>query len=308
LLAIVWLLVALPLVYSTNAYAGDAPPGKRYIYKHSAGQPRALEVYFPEGHNPSTAKVPCVLLFHGGVWGGGDLKQFRKFCRYFASRGLVAATANYRLFPADERHTLPDGESRKQFCIIDAKSAIRWMKQHAEELGIDPMRVITGGGSAGGHISILATTNPGLSDPADPKEFDTSVVAYLLFNPALSAGDAKFPQVDALRYLKADFSPAVVFFGTEDKWKRGWDAAHAQLKALGAGDRIHLWLAEGASHAFFNKSPWDDLVLIEADRFLLSLGLIEEQPTLKPTVDGKRLMRANDNNSQDNVERARSNE
>lgn len=292
---IVGQLIVLPLAYSMNAYADDTPPGKRYIYKHSAGQPRALEIYFPKGHDPSTAKVPCAVLFHGGAWGGGDLKQFRKFCLYFASRGLVAATANYRLFPADKRNTLPEGESRKQFCIIDAKSAIRWMKQHAEELGIDPMRVITGGGSAGGHISILATTNPGLNDPADPKEFDTSVVAYLLFNPALSPGDAKFQEVDALRYLKADFAPAIVFFGTEDKWKKGWDAAHAKLRALGAGDRIHLWLADGASHAFFNKSPWNDLTLIEADRFLVSLGLLEGQATLQPAANGKKLMRADFN-------------
>jgi dienelactone hydrolase len=302
------LLIALPLVSSTGADADDLPPGRRYVYKHSAGQPQALEIYFPEGHDPSTAKVPCVLLFHGGAWGGGDLKQFREFCRYFASRGLVAATANYRLFPADERHSLPAGESRKQFCIIDAKSAIRWIKQHGEELGIDPMRVITGGGSAGGHISILATTNPGLNDPADPKEFDTSVVAYLLFNPALTAFDANFPEVDALGYLTADFAPAIVFFGTEDKWKRGWDAAHAQLKALGAGDRIHLWLAQGASHSFFGKNPWKDLVLIQADRFLVSLGLLDGQPTLKPTAHGKKLTEANRTDSQDEIEGARNNE
>ena len=299
------LLITLLLGYSTNAYSDDTPPGKRYIYKHSDGQPQALEIYFPQGHDPSTAKVPCVLLFHGGAWGGGDLKQFRKFCRYFASRGLVAATANYRLFPADKRDTLPAGESRKQFCIIDAKSAIRWMKQHAEELGIDPMRVITGGGSAGGHISILATINPGLNDPADPKEFDTRVVAYLLFNPALTAFDANFPKVDALRHLKADFAPAIVFFGTEDKWKQGWDAAHVQLKILGAGDRIHLWLAEDAGHSFFGKNPWKDLVLIEADRFLVSQGLLEGQPNLQRPVNGKKLMRANGVDSQDNVERAR---
>ena len=290
-----------------SVLADDTPPGTRYIYKHSAGQPRALEIYFPQGHDPSTAKIPCVVLFHGGAWGGGDLKQFREFCRYFAGRGLVAATANYQLFPADERHTLPEGVSRKQFCIIDAKSAIRWMKQHAKELGIYPTKVITGGGSAGGHISILATTNPGLNDPADAGEFDTSVVAYLLFNPALTAFDANFPQVDALKYLKADFAPAIVFFGTEDKWKRGWDAGHARLRAVGAGDRIHLWLAEGAGHSFFGKNPWRDPVLIETDRFLVSLGLLEGEPTLQQPANGKKLMRGDGVDSPVNVERARNN-
>jgi len=274
---------------STLALDKATPPGKEFIYKHSSGKPQALEVYFPDGHDPAKAKVPCVLLFHGGGWSSGDLSTFRYDCQYFASRGLVAATANYYMVPKDERKKLPAGTSRKSFCITDAKSAIRWMKQHAVELGIDPTRIIVGGGSAGGHISILSTINLGLNDPADPKEFDTSVAAYLLFNPALSAADAKYPEVDALNYLKAGFPPAIVFFGTEDKWKNGWDTAYRKLKTFGAGDRINLRLAEGESHAFFNKQPWKDLTIIEADRFLVSLGLLKGEPTLKPAADGPRL-------------------
>ena len=59
---------------------------------------------------------------------------------------------------------------QKRYCISDAKSAIRWFKQHANELGIDPKRIIAGGGSSGGHVCLLATTNPGLNDPNDPKK------------------------------------------------------------------------------------------------------------------------------------------
>ena len=275
---------------------------KRYIYKHSAAQPRELEAYFPKGHDPSNANGPCVLLFHGGAWGGGDLKQFQKFCHYFASRGLVAVTANYQLVLASKK--LPTGVSRKQFCITDAKSAIRWVKQHSQELGIDPMKVITGGGSAGGHVCILATTNTGLNDPADPKEIDTSVVAYLLFNPALASFDANFPEVDALQHLTNDFAPAIVFFGTEDKkWLAGWGAAHTKLKDLGAGERINLWLAEGAGHSFFGKKPWFNHVLIETDRFLVSQGLLSSKVTQKMTPGDKRLIKTKNVDSSSKVEK-----
>ena len=277
-----------PISSSTDAIGIEM---KRYTYKLSAGQPRDLEVYFPKGHDPLNVKRPCVLLFHGGAWGGGDLKQFQKFCQYFARRGLVAVTANYQLVPAGKK--LPTGVSRKQFCITDAKSAIRWIKQHSHKLGIDPEKVITGGGSAGGHISILATTNVGLNDPADPKEFDTSVVAYLLFNPALAPFDAKFPEVNAMKHLSNEFAPAIVFFGTEDKkWLLGWTAAHTRLKDLGVGDRINLWYAEGAGHSFFGKNPWFNHVLIEADRFLVSQGLLSSQTTQKMTTDDKKLIKA----------------
>lgn len=279
--------------------AGDADrsvirtePGKKFVYKQSAGAPQELEVYFPKGWSPSGAKVPGVLLFHGGSWTGGSLDQFRHACSYLASRGLVAATANYRMLPKIGREKLPAGESYKRVCVTDAKSAIRWMKQHADELGIDPKRVITGGGSAGGHISVLATTNPGLNDPADPKEFDTSVAAYLLFNPAFTATDSADAEIDVLKHLKAAFPPAILFFGTKDNtWKPGSDAALARLKALG-NTTTELWLAEGQAHGFFNRPPWQDVTLAAADRFLVEHGFLKGDGTLASPPGGEKLVKA----------------
>ena len=66
------------------------------------------------------------IVFHGGGWGGGHRKQFRYICDYFASRGLVTATASYQLAPKKYKG---DG-SRKRVCITDAKSAIRWREEN----------------------------------------------------------------------------------------------------------------------------------------------------------------------------------
>lgn len=267
----------------------DAPPGKPFVYKHSAGKPRQMEVYFPPNHDPAKAKVPGLILFHGGGWRGGTLAQFRVACAYFASRGLVCATAEYQMLTGNEGEQLPDAESRKRVCITDAKSAIRWFKQHSGELGIDPQRIITGGGSAGGHIAVLATINPGLNDPSDPKEVDTRVIAYLLFNPAFALDDSKDVEVDVQHFLKPDFPPTIVFFGTEDKWKEGWDIAHAKLKSLGSTN-TDLQLAGGQSHSFFNRDPWRTVTLIAADRFLVKQGLLAGEPTLPPPATGEKLI------------------
>ena len=268
---------------------GDDTPGEVRIYKESAGKPRQLELYFPPNHDPSK-KVPGLILFHGGGWSGGNLSQFRAACEYFASRGLVCATSEYRMLTKEETKGLPAGETKKRACIIDAKSAIRWFKQHADELGIDPARVITGGGSAGGHISALATLNHGLNDPADPEGIDTSVVAYLWFNPAFSPSDSEDPEIDVMRFLKKDLAPAIAFFGTEDSWKKGWDAAYAKLGELGSTS-VDLLLAEGQSHGFFNSGPWQTVTLIAADRFLVSLGLLEGEPTMVAPASGESLVK-----------------
>lgn len=287
------LIMAVPSFAQTPELRGeigtDAPAGKPYIYKHSAGKPRQMEIYFPPGHDPARAKVPGVILFHGGSWSGGNLNQFRVACAYFASRGLVCATAEYQKLGAADAKKLPAGETKKRVCVIDAKSAIRWFKQHAGELGIDPQRIIAGGGSAGGHISALATMNPGLNDPADPKAFDTSIVAYLWFNPAFDTGDTKDPEIDILRHLKADLPPAIVFFGDQDPWKKGWDTAHAKWEKLGT-QTIDLQIAPGQSHSFFNKDPWRTVTLIAADRFLVKQGLLTGEPPLQAPATGETLI------------------
>jgi hypothetical protein len=267
----------------------DAAPGKLYVYKTSAGKPRQMEIYFPPNHDPAKARVPGLILFHGGGWGGGTLAQFRTACAYFASRGLVCATAEYQMLSKADAAKLPAGETRKRVCVTDAKSAIRWFKQKAPELGIDPRRIITGGGSAGGHVSALATLNPGLNDPADPNDFDTGVVAYLWFNPAFSPDDSADAEVDVLRHLKPTLAPAIAFFGTQDGWKKGWDAAHEKLKSLG-NTTTELWLAEGQGHSFFNKDPWQTVTLIAADRFLVQQGLLTGEPTLSPPASGEKLV------------------
>jgi len=267
----------------------EAPAGKPYIYKTSAGKERQMEIYFPPNHDAAKSKVPGLILFHGGSWSGGSLSQFRIACAYFASRGLVCATSEYQILGKADAKKLPAGETRKRVCVTDAKSAIRWFKQHASELGVDPQRIITGGGSAGGHISALATMNPGLNDPADPKEFDTSVVAYLWFNPAFATDDDQDAEIDILQQMKANLPPAIAFFGDKDPWKKGWDVAHAKWKSLRT-TTIELNIAPGQSHSFFNKGPWQTVTLIAADKFLVKQGLLQGEPTKTMPATGETLI------------------
>jgi acetyl esterase len=292
LLTVLLLILSPNLILAKEKPAAEAPAktpaGKVYTYKKSAGKPREMEIYFPPNHDPSKSKVPGLILFHGGGWSSGTLDQFRAACAYFASRGLVCATAEYQML-GKSASKLPAGESKKRVCVTDGKSAIRWFKQHAGELGIDPKRIITGGGSAGGHISALATMNPALNDPADPKDINTDVVAYLWFNPAFSPDDTKDPEINILRQLKADLPPAIVFFGDQDPWKKGWDIAHAKWEELGT-QTIDLQIAPGQSHSFFNKAPWRSVTLIAADRFLVKHGLLTGEPTLQAPATRETLI------------------
>jgi acetyl esterase len=283
------LIVAFLGIAAGTAEPRPAEP-RHYVYKHSAGQPRTIEVFFPPDHDPDRHRVPGIVFFHGGSWTGGTPAQFHTACAHFAGRGIVAATVRYRMLRKGE--TPGEGESRKGVCVTDAKSAIRWFKAHADELGVDPTRVVAGGGSAGGHLAVLATTTPGLDDPSDPPGVDTKVVAYVLFNPAFHADDVDDPPVDALRHVGRDFAPAIVFFGTEDRaWLPGWDALDERLQTLG-NTTTETWFAPGAAHGFFNRPPWQEITLAAADRFLAARGLLTGHGTSPPPAGGETLVRS----------------
>jgi acetyl esterase len=282
-------LIALVLSVGGLATATAAPRSRSYVYKHSAGEPRTIEVFVPQDHDPARDRVPGIVFFHGGGWTAGTPAQFRRACEHFASRGLVAATVQYRMLPKGE--TPREGETRKGVCVMDAKSAIRWFKSHADELGVDPERIVAGGGSAGGHLAVLATTTPDLDDPSDPPGIDTKVIAYVLFNPAFHAADADDPPVDALRHIGRDFPAAIVFFGTEDrKWLTGWDLVHERLRALG-NTTTEVWFAPGAPHGFYTGSPWHDITLMAADRFLVDRGLLTGASPVAAAARGETLVR-----------------
>ncbi len=278
--------------FGAETPAKSPDTGKAYVYKTSGGKERQMEIFFPPNHDPAKSKVPGMIFFHGGAWLGGSLAEFRSTCAYFASRGLVCATVDYQMLKISkaEAGKLPEGETHKRVCVIDAKSAIRWFKQHADELGIDPARIITGGTSAGGHISALATMNRDLNDPADPKDIDTTVVAYIWVNPAFSGGDYKAPEIDLMHYLKADLPPSLVFWGENDNWKKGWDIAYAKWKSLGT-KTIDLQIAPGENHGFWNHSAqWETVMLIATDNFLVKHGFLTGEPTLRMPESGEKFI------------------
>ena len=83
--------------FAAETSAQSVGPGKAYTYKISGGEERQMEIFFPPNHDPAKSKVPGIICFHGGAWLGGSLAEFRRTCAYFASRGLVCATANYQM-------------------------------------------------------------------------------------------------------------------------------------------------------------------------------------------------------------------
>ncbi|MEL6109964.1 MAG: alpha/beta hydrolase [Planctomycetota bacterium] len=270
-------LLIVPAVWaqtSTSRPAKAPEGGERHVYKTVGETELPLYVYSPSQSETDAAK-PAVVFFFGGGWKSGSPSQFEHHCRHFAERGMVAITVEYRV---SSRHQV-----KVEDCIEDAKSAMRWVRGNASMLGIDPNRIASGGGSAGGHLAACTS----LIDDFDAKTDDTTISpkpdAMVLFNPYMGDAEAKGensrargPIEKAIPFTYADAKqpPVVMFFGTADKLLKGAEAF--QKLSEKAGNRCDLVTYEGQGHGFFNhgraKNKYYDLTVQEADQFFVGLG------------------------------------
>lgn len=252
------------------------------VYKNVDGRELKLLVDKPPGWKADD-KRPAILFFFGGGWVGGTPKQFERHSSYFASRGMVGIRVEYR--------TIDEGKDAPPLvCCADAKSAIRHVRAHAAELGIDPERIAGAGGSAGGHLAAFTALVDGLDDPQDDLKVSCKPDALVLFNPVFNNGPGEWGHERVGKRYR-DFSPAhnvrkgapptVVFLGTADKLIPVKVAEDFEAKMKKVGSRCDTHLYEGAGHGFFNAAPYYQQTVIESDKFLASLGWLKGEPTLK---------------------------
>ena len=271
------IVVILLLGILTGASASTT---KTMTYKTVGARALQIHLHFPKDWQ-ATDRRPAMIFFFGGGWNNGTVDQFLPQAEYFASRGLVCARADYRVKSRDG--VTPDQ------CVADARSAVRWLRGHARELRIDPQKLISSGGSAGGHLAGCMMIEKSVDSPGDDLSISTVPQAMVLYNPVLSFEHDKLrPRLGDKQHLARAISPtahlnkktpaALILFGSEDQLKAFGDAY--RTKAEGLGVRAQEYLAEGQGHGFFNRSPWLERTTIAADTFLASLGLLEGKPTV----------------------------
>ena len=131
---------------------------------------------------------------------------------------MVAICAEYRV---SSRHKTSPRE-----CVQDGKSAMRWVRSHSSELGIDPHRIAAGGGSAGGHVAAATATVKGFDEPGEDITVSARPDALVLFNPVYDNGPKGYghdrvkdywKEFSPLHNLDKTTPPTIVFLGTEDK-------------------------------------------------------------------------------------------
>ncbi|MDX1679097.1 MAG: alpha/beta hydrolase [Akkermansiaceae bacterium] len=256
-----------------------------YAYAERPEGAVQAHVYFPEEGRESAEPRPAVVFFHGGFWDTPTPTQFVPHCLHFASRGAVTITAETR---SEKVHGTGAREA-----IDDARDLIRWVRDNAGDLGVDPSRVVAGG-AAGGALLALLTTLPKDKKLDIPNSTDCRAQALILFsslvNP-LSVPKAlgrfrdykQARSLSPLRRVRRKLPPMIAFHGKSDRITPFADVEKFRRKLRFWRNRFDLIDFERADHSFFNFNVSHDrfeATIGAADRFLVDIGLLQEDPDL----------------------------
>lgn len=254
---------------------------KSYTYKQTPQGKLKLEIHFPHQWTAQDQR-PIAVFFFGGAWISGGIEHFRWQADYLARRGMLAARVDYRV---DSRQgTLPNE------AVADGRDAIRWLRENASRLGIDPDRVVAAGGSSGGHIAASTTV---AEQQANQHIYSAIPNLLVLFNPVL---DLENPTVEmgfsqreqelielmgpdtALtispnHQINNNTPPTLFLMGGDDPLLE--QAKDYVAKAQLFNVQTSLYVAANQDHGFFNWDPWREATMIVMDRFLSDYGYLQ---------------------------------
>jgi acetyl esterase/lipase len=186
------------------------------------GRTEKLDIYLPPGGFKKSR--PAILFIHGGGFKTGDKAEFRSasVSADLARAGYVVASCNYVLFSKKNPGVWPQN-------VSDCRNAVRWLRQNAEALGVDPSRIAVAGGSAGGYLALMV----GLSEDkvelgGDPSAKVSAKVSAVINmygvtdstqhgqDTLVSAGPKAAKLFSPIAHVRANCPPVLILHGSAD--------------------------------------------------------------------------------------------
>ncbi|MBO0320964.1 alpha/beta hydrolase [Muricauda sp. CAU 1633] len=229
-----------------------------------------MRVFFPK--DKTTKKLnSAIVFFHGGGWRGGSISQFEAHAKYYSNKGYVTFLVGYRV---KFRNNTTPFES-----LMDAKSAMRYIKRNAERFRVDSSKIVACGGSAGGHLAAATALVSGFNEDTDDMTVSTKPEALVLFNPVIDNGPngygferigELYKSFSPIYNISKDAPPTIILIGSEDELVPIETIENYKHRMDSVGSFCEVKVYEGQKHGFFNnRSPdYYKKTLQDVDLFL----------------------------------------
>lgn len=265
-------------VSNAPAVAPPTPQGaEAHIYCTNRPEPLRLYVVKPGDWRTNDCR-PAMVYFFGGAWTRGDPGKSIGWARMAAHWGMVGIAPDYRT--AERFGTTPVEAT------ADARAALKWVEDHAAELGVNVHKIVVGGSSAGGHLALWTAitrapfgSNPDespktrpaalvlISTPADttPAAWNNNPAQLKRFGPHI--GD-----VSPLQHLDAIMPPAILFHGDADPVVPYRIAVALHDKLVATSNTCEFVTIPEGGHGI--GPDWKDQSRARIRAFLTKLGIL----------------------------------
>jgi acetyl esterase/lipase len=222
-------------------------------YKSPGGFDLDMHIFLPDSL-PTGTKSPVMAYFSGGSWTKGSPEWAFSSCANYAKKGWVAVAVEYRL--ADRHNTTPFE------AVMDARSAIRWLRQHADEYHIDTNRIVAAGNSAGAHLVLATALADKWNEKTDDRRYSPSPNLLLISSGVYDfVGDGNttwvskhlkdkntVKEISPVHLVKKGLPPMLILHGTNDESVPYETAAAFDSLMKQAGNEVGFHTLQGAPH------------------------------------------------------------
>jgi len=264
------------------------PGAESSVFKKVGDVELRLHVVKPKDWK-STDKRACLVTFFGGGWTSGTPARSITYAKWAAKNGLVGVAPDYR--------TRNRFSTQPEDCVADGRAAVRWIQDHAAELGIDPTKIVAQGSSAGGHVAAW-TAIPDVVTPdaaSDPVPNPVPMGLILLW-PVTDTGangyggpkrfgndEARANNLSVTGRMPAKMPPTLVFHGTADKTVKFENSQAFTDKMKANGNSCELVVFPDAPHSPNSIQEGEKGKIVKAKieeeslKFLEKLGLVSPE-------------------------------
>jgi acetyl esterase/lipase len=231
----------------------------------------------------------AIVFFHGGGWAYGSPEEFFSTCERYAAMGIVTFSVQYRL--AIDNGVTPSKTISPIECVMDAKSAIRWVRENSGKFHIDKNKIVASGQSAGGHLALCTAMIDDYNEKSDNLNISSRPDALLLFSSCVNAVEGwcdrlladrreKIWSISPAHNVKKGLPPMIEFHGIDDEQVPKWTVQFFEIAMKNEGNYFELHTYEGRKHYLGNGNPkysryFDDEILNIADEFLRKFKFLD---------------------------------
>ena len=231
----------------------------------------------------------AIVFFHGGGWAYGSPEEFFTTCERYAKLGIVAFSIEYRLSTVND--VTPHRTITPIECVMDAKTAMRWVRATAGKFHVAQNKIVAAGQSAGGHLALCTAMIEDYNEKSDNFNISCRPDAILLFSSCVNAVEGwcdrlladrrdKIWSISPAHHIKPGLPPMIEFHGSYDEQVPKWTVEHFSAEMQKEGNFFEFHLYEGRKHYLGGESAkyshyYDDGILKIADDFLRKFNLLD---------------------------------